>query len=246
MALLPRRNNATELDAFELICRRLGGFARHIDFEWADGFLTALAAGATWPLPEGRAEAMADDAFDRAFADPDDRANAMRVIKARLSVLRDQLDAEALLDEPELMRLDPLLAEPVPAVGDEPALPGLDLGWQWAAGFMAALDLYREGFPREEGSEAAADYDLLTSQVEVLMFEDGSEEQTAFFARYYEGRAPSRDDLLTTALFTVQDLRLWAMEAVPVPPTRRVEKAPGRNDPCPCGSGRKYKKCHGA
>jgi uncharacterized protein YecA (UPF0149 family) len=21
---------------------------------------------------------------------------------------------------------------------------------------------------------------------------------------------------------------------------------PGRNDPCPCGSGKKYKKCHGA
>jgi preprotein translocase subunit SecA len=25
-----------------------------------------------------------------------------------------------------------------------------------------------------------------------------------------------------------------------------VEKAIGRNDPCPCGSGKKYKKCHGA
>ncbi len=25
-----------------------------------------------------------------------------------------------------------------------------------------------------------------------------------------------------------------------------VEKEPGRNDPCPCGSGKKYKKCHGA
>jgi len=24
-----------------------------------------------------------------------------------------------------------------------------------------------------------------------------------------------------------------------------AEKAPGRNDPCPCGSGRKYKKCCG-
>ncbi len=23
-------------------------------------------------------------------------------------------------------------------------------------------------------------------------------------------------------------------------------KTPGRNDPCPCGSGKKYKKCHGA
>ena len=25
----------------------------------------------------------------------------------------------------------------------------------------------------------------------------------------------------------------------------RVEKTPGRNDPCPCGSGKKYKACHG-
>ena len=25
----------------------------------------------------------------------------------------------------------------------------------------------------------------------------------------------------------------------------RVDKAPGRNDPCPCGSGKKYKNCHG-
>jgi preprotein translocase subunit SecA len=27
---------------------------------------------------------------------------------------------------------------------------------------------------------------------------------------------------------------------------RREGKKVGRNDPCPCGSGRKYKKCHGA
>jgi preprotein translocase subunit SecA len=26
----------------------------------------------------------------------------------------------------------------------------------------------------------------------------------------------------------------------------RVEKRVGRNDPCPCGSGKKYKNCHGA
>jgi preprotein translocase subunit SecA len=26
----------------------------------------------------------------------------------------------------------------------------------------------------------------------------------------------------------------------------RVEKEPQRNDPCPCGSGKKYKNCHGA
>ena len=27
---------------------------------------------------------------------------------------------------------------------------------------------------------------------------------------------------------------------------RRVEEVVGRNDPCPCGSGKKYKRCHGA
>jgi len=29
-------------------------------------------------------------------------------------------------------------------------------------------------------------------------------------------------------------------------PIRRAEPKVGRNDPCPCGSGKKYKKCHGA
>jgi preprotein translocase subunit SecA len=38
--------------------------------------------------------------------------------------------------------------------------------------------------------------------------------------------------------------------SAPLPPPRpqsvRVEDKIGRNDPCPCGSGKKYKKCHGA
>lgn len=49
----------------------------------------------------------------------------------------------------------------------------------------------------------------------------------------------------------------WAgYHEVPVSPTQRTAPASGtivrdtpktgRNDPCPCGSGRKYKKCHGA
>jgi len=30
------------------------------------------------------------------------------------------------------------------------------------------------------------------------------------------------------------------------PAQRRTGEKVGRNDPCPCGSGKKYKKCHGA
>ena len=28
--------------------------------------------------------------------------------------------------------------------------------------------------------------------------------------------------------------------------TDRTQKSVGRNDPCPCGSGKKHKKCHGS
>jgi preprotein translocase subunit SecA len=35
-------------------------------------------------------------------------------------------------------------------------------------------------------------------------------------------------------------------EAPKAQPFRRDQPKVGRNDPCPCGSGKKYKKCHGA
>jgi hypothetical protein len=34
-------------------------------------------------------------------------------------------------------------------------------------------------------------------------------------------------------------------ERTPPPPVKRTEPDVGRNAPCPCGSGQKYKKCHG-
>ena len=34
-------------------------------------------------------------------------------------------------------------------------------------------------------------------------------------------------------------------EHVRAEPYRRAEAKQGRNDPCACGSGKKYKKCHG-
>ena len=33
--------------------------------------------------------------------------------------------------------------------------------------------------------------------------------------------------------------------AAPANVPRRVSEKVGRNDPCPCGSGKKYKQCHG-
>ena len=59
---------------------------------------------------------------------------------------------------------------------------------------------------------------------------------TGFFAQGGGGSAPG--DAPTPARTGGDD--------APVVTVRRDEPKVGRNDPCPCGSGKKYKKCHGA
>ncbi|HEX8794534.1 MAG TPA: SEC-C metal-binding domain-containing protein [Polyangiaceae bacterium] len=44
---------------------------------------------------------------------------------------------------------------------------------------------------------------------------------------------------------TLDRVLRWS-KAEPNKQPARAEKAPGRNDPCTCGSGKKWKKCHGA
>ena len=52
--------------------------------------------------------------------------------------------------------------------------------------------------------------------------------------------AGERVDLL------VRDATVVDVVSGTLQPHRRESPKLGRNDPCPCGSGRKYKKCHGA
>jgi hypothetical protein len=52
---------------------------------------------------------------------------------------------------------------------------------------------------------------------------------------------PSLDDLDLNLPFP-SEYPQWAREHTPV---RRATPKVGRNEPCPCGSGKKYKRCHG-
>jgi uncharacterized protein len=55
----------------------------------------------------------------------------------------------------------------------------------------------------------------------------------------------SRLNTYGEALWAVYDLReIWRSIGARVVQVIREEK-PGRNDPCSCGSGKKYKKCCG-
>jgi preprotein translocase subunit SecA len=61
-------------------------------------------------------------------------------------------------------------------------------------------------------------------------------------------QAAAATGVAPAGLQNAADLALDDVQAVPHVETRVVadEDRIGRNDPCPCGSGKKYKKCHGA
>jgi preprotein translocase subunit SecA len=61
-------------------------------------------------------------------------------------------------------------------------------------------------------------------------------------------RSPTATEERHAAFSSFDEARAGAATSAPPQPRSpvRTEKKVGRNDPCPCGSGKKYKKCHGA
>jgi len=255
MARPPRLNSQAEIDAFVDVCERIGGFDHRTTAEWADGYLTAMAVGARSVAFEDCVAQMAGDAYERAFGDPEDRGRAARALQARIAALNDQLDGEALFDDPDHLRLTPFImdwtdedrAEMVSrgAVSAEQARQFVT-GAEWADGFAHAVQDFGDRWPAAEDDDDAGYTRELAAQIAALALPDGSDELREHVRKTFGSDDGDRERLVDAACFAVQDLRLWVIDNAPRPQTRRAEKTPGRNDPCPCGSGKKYKKCHGA
>lgn len=251
----PRQNTEAELAALDSTCERLAGFNAEISFEWVDGFLAALAAAPRVPEPDDWLPALCGDAFERAFADPEDHAAALRSLQARLKVLCDQLDPAALLESEDMLRLEPLIGEVTDdyrqqlvseagLTAEEAA--SVQTGSLWAEGFFDGVQAFETLWaePGDEGAEAV--FKQAFDQIAALVMPPDSDEWKAHLATYYPKDEPTRDELLAEACLAVQDLRLFWVDFAPKTETRRVDATPGRNDPCPCGSGKKFKKCHGS
>jgi uncharacterized protein len=125
-----------------------------------------------------------------------------------------------------------------PVEGKE-ALEGLGY---WAAGFEWAL----ANFPALEEAALPGVPDLLDSIWRHLPEQD---ETQAEMTKALDDEHPlnSLDAAIEALVFDIVDLA-----AITVPEAHKVETVVrdgpkvGRNDPCPCGSGRKYKQCHGS
>jgi uncharacterized protein len=242
-----RESTESELDAFERIGLQLAGFDDRLQPEWIDGYLTGLLAGPLALRPEQWMPPAFGDAFERAFADPVAAADAQAALTARWKVIASQLDPQRLLDEPEQLFLAPLVWVPnsdesVPHTEAAPPTAST-----WAHGALAALGDFADAFGYA-GLDAAAraDHDDILSLLNILVTQPGDALTASRIAAAYPDEAPTREQLLDDAAFALQDLRVFWLDHGPKPATRKAEPTPGRNDACPCGSGLKYKKCHGA
>jgi uncharacterized protein len=117
----------------------------------------------------------------------------------------------------------------------------------WALGFMFVVENWSEDWAPPRDKEVATMIDDALEAI-VALTEDDTDEPTV--CMHSEDGPPSVSDerlnAFGAAIWAVYDLRqIWQSIGPKVDPVRKTEE-PGRNDPCWCGSGKKFKKCHGA
>ena len=118
---------------------------------------------------------------------------------------------------------------------DDPAI-----GEEWSTGFEQGFEMWPSEWPDKVG-----DTTLAEALLETIL---GPEEEVAMPAD-----SEAQLVLLEEKGIAVQHLyQAWRALGLPAPELLGVTAAgaaksgPGRNEPCPCGSGKKYKKCCGA
>lgn len=137
---------------------------------------------------------------------------------------------------------------------DDP-LAGIDedfpLAAAWADGFLLGVNLRSEAFQvlEDEIDWLGDDLEMLAGLAEFDDADDDNSDAADSAARVDSGPALTLRERFEQAaqipflLKALNDHRLaYGGSRTPV----RAAEKPGRNDPCSCGSGRKYKRCCGA
>lgn len=115
-----------------------------------------------------------------------------------------------------------------------------DILWEmWIEGFVQAMDLAPDGWRRVAASDDAGCKAALKGIAKLHAIANGEARLSRSKEDRWTAEAP---DLIP---IWVEMLHAWRLENDPSRPASPRQGRVGRNDPCPCGSGRKYKKCCG-
>jgi len=161
-------------------------------------------------------------------------------------------DVESLEDErayqPEVMDMRGAIAalsEEERADMDDTPIPSF--GQIWAIGFMYAVESWPEEWAPPRDKEAAK---VLDAALECIVAVTEDDTDPPVVAAFDEDGPPTiseqRLNHFADAMWAVYDLRELWRHIGPRVETVHADVKPGRNDPCSCGSGKKYKKCCGA
>jgi len=117
----------------------------------------------------------------------------------------------------------------------------------WALGFMFVVETWPEEWAAPRDKEAS---EFLEDALDRIVEMTEGDEHEPSISMFGEDSPPSvsqeRLNSYGEAIWAVYDLRdLWKSIGPRVEQVVKGEQ-PGRNDACPCGSGKKYKKCCGA
>jgi uncharacterized protein len=134
-------------------------------------------------------------------------------------------------------------AEPEAAVGPTPPADPIAVALlPWVAGFEQAVHLL-------PGLAELDDPAVTTTLARLFRFLPESDDDPHGIFAVVERERPlgSLDEAIGEVVGCVADLyELTAPLRYKVDAVRRDAPKVGRNDPCPCGSGKKFKQCHGA
>jgi uncharacterized protein len=239
-------------------------------WEFCEGFMAALICGRRavpaaeyFPVllglgEEGAAattdETTAEEDAEGSFASDEQRERFTALWQARWAEVSAALDAECktLEDDdcyhPEVMDVRAAVAElPVEEQANFKADELPAFAQVWALGFMFAVESWPEDWAEPRDKDAAKWLNGALEAV-VAMTEDdtGTPEVSPLLEEGLPSTSIARLNAFGEAIWAVYDLReLWRTLG-PRVDTVRKEVTPGRNDVCFCGSGKKYKKCHGA
>ncbi len=220
------------------------------DWEFCEGFLAALVCTRRPVPPEEYWPVLLGESFR-----PMEHMEFVWRWQRRWKEVATALDTEVetLEDDrayqPEVIDvIGGLLTLPEAERGDTPLSELPSFGETWAHGFLHAVQTWSEEWAPPRDREAAEMLRDALLAVEALTRPDTG---TPAVSMHSEDGPPSvsdkRLDEYGVALWAVYDLRrLWKSLGPRGVTVRRDAAEPGRNDPCPCGSGKKFKKCHGA
>ncbi len=225
-----------------------------MSLEMLDGFLSALIVSPELVMPSEFMSAIWN--HEPVWANESEALDAYRLVMGLWNDIVSRLQIEFGEDDEEAHAAAmPLLA--YPSVAEQPlgspaddehdpfagAPSDFPLAAAWALGFLRGVDFRQQAWERWAEQHEFVEEDLGMIEMLALFSTEQAEEL---------GMDPddipdfhSRLEAAAELPAMLQDLDALRREQLRPQPVRRAE-TPGRNDPCPCGSGKKFKVCCGA